>query len=106
MNLKLVGSINNHSHLFKLVQLLTYFVIQKRKKDINVQCKDVLQSWLDPEKINLHSGMIESLDAVVMFFVNSCVYEEKHHIELFGLQNAKEIKDEILNIIKEYWLPF
>lgn len=106
MNPNLAGSLNNHAHLFKLVQLLTYFTLQKRKKQPDVQAKDILQTWLDPKGNNHLMGLIESLNSVVMFFVNTFVYEEKHYVELFGLREPKDIKEEILRIINEYWLPF
>ena len=108
----LPGSLNCHAHLFKLVQLLTYFTLKRRQKEPNVTTKDILTKWFDSpegESIRLRVGfsfLIDVLNDLVMPFVLTVMNDPGIQIEKFGLSEPQAIKDEILYIINEYWLPF
>lgn len=108
----LPGSINSHKHLFKLVQLLTYFTLKRRLTDAQITTKDILVKWfatsdMEATRLRVNSDtLIDNLNDLVMPFVLTCVYEESISVEKFGLTEPSEIKKEILHIINEYWLPF
>jgi len=109
---KLEGSLNNHAHLFKLVQLLTYFTLRRREKDPEITTKDILIKWLDSsdgDSLRLTIGIdsfINTLNDITMPFVVTYMYGSGLTIELFGLTSPAEMRREILYIINEYWLPF
>lgn len=111
MYLELKGSIDNPAHLFKLVQLLTYFTYQHRKKHPEATTKDILAKWLSNSeyeylsKVSGKDDLINFLDNITMPFV-SAYYYENFYINLFEFSDPSEIKKEILTIIKDYWLPF
>lgn len=109
---QLVGSLNCHAHLFKLVQLLTYFTLKRRLINPSVTTKEILTKWLDSEEYNnikLRHGsadLINDLNDLVMPFVLTVMYDTGINIERFELIEPIDIKKEILYIINEYWLPF
>lgn len=111
MNL-LPGSVTCHAHLFKLIQLLTYFTLKRRQKEPNITTKDILIKWLassEGDSIRLRIGcdsLVDNLNNLTMPFVLTVVNEPGITIEKFGLSGPQAIKDEILHIINEHWLPF
>jgi len=108
----LPGSLTCHAHLFKLVQLLTYFTLKRRQKEPNITTKDILIKWLassEGDDIRLRVGsdsLVDNLNNLVMPFVLTVMNDPGIQIEKFGLSEPQAIKDEILYIINEYWLPF
>lgn len=109
---QLPGSLNCHAHLFKLIQLLTYFTLKRQQKNAQITTKDILVKWFsetEQDSVRLSVGsdkLIDYLNDLTMSFVSANMYETGINIEKFNLSKPEDIKCEILNIINEYWLPF
>lgn len=108
MNKTLTGSIQSHQHLFKLIRYLTYFIFNLRRQNRGTDVKTLLSKWIidDPTKQKLILEYFEELDEIIMPIVNTSVWGIEILNENETQMTPQEIKEQIINIIKEHCLPF
>lgn len=106
---QLKGSINSRKHLFELVQYLTYFTLKVREKNPSKTTKDILTKWFLEQEQNITGAtedFLEGIDDLVMPFVLTEVWDKDSFCEMEDLDDAKKIKEKILEIITKHWFPF
>lgn len=108
MNKTLTGSIQSHQHLFKLIRYLTYFIFNLRRQNRDTDVKTLLSKWVidDPTKQKLILEYFEQLDEIIMPIVNTSVWGIEILNEDETQMTPQDIKEQIINIIKEHCLPF
>lgn len=100
----LSGSMDSHQHLFDLVKYLTYFVIQARKNKPDITAADILTRWFSSNtetRQKVLSTWIIEINFLVMPYVYLSVWNS-FEMDL----TAVELKNKIIDLINEHWLPF
>lgn len=104
MSKKLSGSMESPTHLFKLVQYMTYFVYNASKQNSKVTIPTILNRWFGEEsknRMSLINEFAQELEVICEPFLRSSYWVEEFKLDLTPL----EIKQEIIKLINDHWLP-